>query len=458
MARPGPCIMSTRTQEFDAVVVGSGTSAYYAADGLKNGGKKVAIIDERPYGGTCALRGCQPKKYLVCNAEAVAMAAHLVGRGIVAAPRTDWPALQALKNEFLDGRSEGEVKDWQEEGVATFHGRAQFTGPNELQVGDELLRASHIVLATGASPRRVSIPGEEHLAISDDFLDFAELPERIIFIGGGYISFEFAHVAIRAGAKEVTILHRSAQPMKAFDPDIVKVILEASEDAGIKVVVNEEPVSVEKDGGGLHLLGSSGTRYDADLIVEAIGRVPNLSVLEGGHGEVDSSKCGIAVNTHMQSVSNPAVYAIGDCAATPYMLAPVADAEGKIAARNILEGNVAEMDYAVVPSATFTIPSIGSVGLTEAEAKEKGFDFRVNRGSTTGWASAKRIGEKHGAYKVIIDNKSGMILGAHLARHNAAEAINVLALAMKHRIPAADLADFMWAYPTIVSDLKNMVK
>jgi len=193
-------------------------------------------------------------------------------------------------------------------------------------------------------------------------------------------------------------------------------------------------------------------------VIEATGRVPNISVLEGGEGNVEHSGRGVAVNGFMQSVSNPRVYAIGDCTAGSMMLAPVADAEGKAAARNILKGNVSEMDYSVIPSAVFTIPSIGSVGLTEEKAQEKGLDFRVNKGTTTGWPSSKRIGETHSAYKVLIDNGTNEILGAHIARHNASEAINILALAMKHHIKAADLADFMWAYPTITSDLKYMVK
>lgn len=443
--------------EFDVIVIGSGTSAYFAVDGLNKAGRKVAIIDERPYGGTCALRGCQPKKYLVCNAEAVAMAGHLVGRGVVEKPRTDWAALQALKNEFLEGRSEGEVEDWRKAGVATFHGRAVMTGADEVTVGDEQLKAKHIVLATGATPRRANIPGAEHIKTSEEFLELPELPKRIVFIGGGYISFEFAHVAIQAGA-EVTILHRSAKVLKAFDQDIVKVVLDAGEAEGIKVVVNESPTSVEATDKGLLIRGSTGTEYEADLIIEATGRTPNLSVLDGGAGNVENSPRGVAVNEFLQSVSNPLVYAIGDCAATSFMLAPVADAEGKLAARNILEGNVGTMDYTVIPSAVFTIPTIGSVGLTEAQAKEQGIDFRVNQGTTTGWPSAKRIGEKHGGYKILIDNQSNEIVGAHIARHNASEAINTLALAMKHKIKASELGAFMWAYPTITSDLKYMMK
>lgn len=445
-------------QKFDVIVVGSGTSAYYAIDGLNKAGLRVAMVDERPYGGTCSLRGCQPKKYLVSNAEAIAMASHLVGRGIVSRPKTDWKALQALKNEFLDGQSEADLRGWKKAGVATFHGRAVMTGEDEVTIGHDRLRARHIVLATGATPRRSEIPGNRHIHDSEYFLNLPDIPNRILFIGGGYISFEFAHVAIRVGAKKVTILHRSSQPLKAFDHDIVKIVLKASEAEGIKIVLNESPISVESTENGLIIQGAERVVYKADLIIEATGRVPNLSVLEGENGNVECSSRGVSVNEFLQSVSNPGVYAVGDCAATKYMLAPVADEEGKTAALNILEGNIKKIDYSVVPSVVFTIPSIGSVGLTEKQAKQRGLDFRVNYGMTTHWPSSKRIGEEHGTYKILIDKQRNEILGAHIARHNACEAINVLALAMKYKIKASDLAAFMWAYPTNISDLKYMVE
>ena len=444
--------------EFDTIVVGSGTSAYNAVDGLNKAGQRVAIVDERPYGGTCTLRGCQPKKYLVSNAEAVAMARHLAGKGIAGKPETDWQSLQALKNAFLEGQSEGEVKRWQEAGVTTFRGRAVMSGENEVTVDQKRLTAQHIVLATGATPRRTEIPGSEHVHDSEYFLNLPDLPNRILFIGGGYISFEFAHVAIHAGAEEVTILHRSSRPLKAFDQDMVKTVLKAGEAEGIKVVLNESPEAVESTEKGLVIRGSKGAIYEADLIIEGTGRIPNLSVLEGGQGNVNSSSEGITVNEFMQSVSNPHVYAVGDCAATGYMLAPVADEEGKTAAVNILKGNIRTIDYSVVPGALFTIPGIGSVGFTEEQAKDQRLDFRVNQGTTAQWPSSKRIGEEYGSYKILIDNQSNEILGAHIVRHNSCEAINVFALAMKYRIKASELAEFMWAYPTITSDLKYMVK
>lgn len=444
---------------FDVIVIGSGTSAYYAIDGLiHNSDYKIAVIDERPYGGTCALRGCQPKKYLVSNAETVAMAAQLSGQGLDGQVLTNWEALQNLKNQFLDGRSEAEVKNWQKRGVATYHGPARMKSEDQVEVGDTILRGEKIILATGALPRRSEIIGNQFIQDSEYFLDMDNLPERVLFIGGGYISFEFAHVAVRAGANEVVIMHRSVQPLKQFDRDIVATLIDASTASGIDIMLETTPIRVTEKETCHQVHTSSGQIIETDLIIEAIGRLPNLSVLDGDMGNVKTSSQGVVVNEYLQSTTNPRVYAIGDCAATPYMLAPVADKEGQTVIHNVVDGNSQIVDYDQIPSAVFTIPNIGSVGLTEEQASERGGNFRINFGETVNWPSSKRIGEKHGVYKVIIDNTTDLILGAHIARHNAAEVINTFALAMKFNIKASDLAKFMWAYPTYTSDLKYMVK
>ena len=203
---------------------------------------------------------------------------------------------------------------------------------------------------------------------------------------------------------------------------------------------------------------SRARHYETDLIIEATGRIPNLSILDGSHGNVEHTPRGVTVNAHLQSVSNPRVYAIGDCAASGAMLAPVADEEGKVAAHNILGTTPRPVDYSVVPSAVFTIPTLATVGLTESEASQQGLDFRVKTGSSSGWPSSKRIGEKHAGYKILISNTDDTIIGAHLARHNASEVINIFALAIKYGIKATDLAEFLWAYPTYTSDLKSMVR
>lgn len=442
---------------FDVIIIGSGTSAYYCAAPLTKAGKKVAIIDERPFGGTCALRGCQPKKYLVANADAVAMARHLSGKGIVEAPKTDWKALQALKNEFLEGRSEDELKDWREAGATVIQGSARFVAEDALEVDGQRLSAEQIVVATGGSPIRADVPGKEHVGISDDFLDLAELPERILFVGGGYISFEFAFVAAYAGAK-VTILQRSAQVLKGFEAEMVGIVLNAASELGIEVRTNEQISRVDKDGDVLRITSSTEASIETDVIIEATGRAPNLSVLDGDEGKVEHSRGGVTVNEFLQSVSNPRVFAIGDCAASGPALAPVGDEHGKTVAKSILGGELLRPRLDVVPSAAFTIPSLASVGLSEKQATEQGLKFRIHRNLAISWASSKRIGEKHAGFKVLVSEDDGSILGAHLARHDAGEVINIFALAMKHGIKADDLADFPWAYPTMSSDLKNMVR
>ena len=175
--------------QFDVVIVGTGTSAYYCAHNLAAAGKHVAIVDEREYGGIWALRGCQPKKYLVANAEAVAGAQHLVGKGIKTAPVADWYALQLLKNAFTDTVPKNSAKGFREVGIETFHGRASFLGENSIQVEDIQLQGRSIVLATGSNPRASKIPGSQFLHDSEYFLNLPELPSKLVFIGGGYVFF-----------------------------------------------------------------------------------------------------------------------------------------------------------------------------------------------------------------------------------------------------------------------------
>ncbi|NDV18602.1 NAD(P)/FAD-dependent oxidoreductase [Pseudodesulfovibrio sp. JC047] len=448
-----------KKRAFDVVVVGSGTAAYYAVAGLKqHSNMTIAIVDERPYGGTCALRGCQPKKYLVSNAESVASVSHLLGRGLEGEVRTNWGALQRLKNEFLQGRSEAAQAHWDASGVTTFNGTARMRADDQIEVGGQVLTAKTIVLATGSLPNQLPIEGGALARDSEYFLDMEKMPERVTFIGGGFISFEFAHVAIRGGASAVHILHRSARPLRAFEDDLVAVLLKASAAAGIDVQLGVVPERIVATETGYSVHSASGAVIETDLIIEATGRHPNLTVLDGNMGNVAFSSKGVEVNSFLQSVSNPRVYAIGDCADTPYMLAPVADREGQIAALNIVHGNSHEVDETVVPSAVFSIPTLASVGLTEEAAREQSLKYRVNQGDTTDWPSSKRIGEEYGAYKVLIDADTDLILGAHILRHNAAEVVNVFALAIQFNISASALANFLWAYPTSTSDLKYMVK
>jgi glutathione reductase (NADPH) len=444
--------------DYDVAIIGTGTSAYTAAYQCRKAGKTVAAMDRLPYGGTCAMRGCQPKKYFVAAADAVAAISKMQKIGVKGRPKIDWPALMHSKNAFTDNVPDDTENGFLEEGIETFCGHTRFRDSNTLIIDDQEISAGHIVIATGAEPRRLDIPGEELLTTSDEFMNLVSLPEEIIFVGGGFISFEFAHVANEAGA-DVTILQRGNRVLKSFDPDLVQKLVESSTESGIKIRTETCVTKIEKKGDRylLHCSEKPDETFETDRVVHGAGRVPTTGNLGLEAGEVEYSEKGITVNAYLQSLTNPSVYAIGDVAATPYRLATTGDMEGEIAAQNILHGNTLKTDYSVVPTVVFTYPPMASVGLHETQAKEMGKIPKICFGDMTAWNSSKRIGQKHAAYKVIIDEKSDLILGAHLLGHNAEETINIFAMAINHKLSTHDLKKNLWAYPTYVSDIKYMI-
>jgi glutathione reductase (NADPH) len=453
-------IMNTET--FDVLVVGTGASAKSVAYPCAAKGLRVAVVDNRPFGGTCELRGCDPKKVLVGVTEALALAAQLQGKGVQFSDlHIDWSALMQFKQTFVQGVPESVEKGFKDAGMQTFHGTARFVDNTSVVINEDIkITAKHIAIASGATPVKLGIPGEDYLAISDDFLDLATLPKRIIFIGGGYISFEFAHIARRAGA-EVTILHRSNEPLKEFDQDLVAKLIDATRKLGIKVQVNTPVAGIEKTATGftVHTTANDGSKklYEADLVVHGAGRVPNLAALDLTTGNVASGKKGVTVNAYLQSTTNPSVYAVGDASAYGLPLTPVAGKEGDIVARNILNGNTAKADFKATPSVVYTIPPLATVGLTEQQAKEQDLDITVKFADSTSWYSSRRINEEVSAYKTIVDKQTNAIVGAHLLGHNAEEVINIFALAIAYRLPPAEVQSALYSYPTKSSDISYLL-
>ena len=436
----------------DILVVGTGTSGYTAAYGLKKAGKSVLIADSRKFGGTCAKRGCQPKKYLVENAEIVHLSQSLEGKGIKKAAEVDWKVLMNLKREFTENVSEESEAGFVDAGIEVLHGSVKFTGSNSVLAGDVKVEADKIILATGSVPAALNIEGEDLSVDSEYFLDMDIMPKRVIFVGGGYISFELAGVAHMAGA-ETTILHRSAQPLKQFDSDLVDTLVKSMVNNGLSVLVNHPVVKIEQTGSELKVT-AGGKSFYADLVVNASGRVPNLKILNLGNGNVNSGPKGIEVNKYLQSSSNPNVYAIGDCAASGPNLATVADMQAEIVVKNILSGLNLSPDYSNIPSAVFSMPPMAGVGISEKEAKSRGLDVRINIIDQSTYPSSKRIGQKSALCKIIIENKTGKILGVHILGHNSPEVINMFALAVKFGHTIMDLKKILWAYPTHGSDMK----
>ncbi|GAB3343685.1 NAD(P)/FAD-dependent oxidoreductase [Marivirga atlantica] len=446
-------------KKYDLIVIGSGMAGMTIASKCAKKGLKTAVTDSRPYGGTCALRGCDPKKILVGAAEIIDRAYKMKEIGIQGDISINWQDLMAYKNDFVAKMPKDVEKGYEKAGVDMYHGAASFESEDTVRIEDNLLEADKIVIATGARPVILDIPGGELPIDSTDFLNLEELPKEITFIGGGYIAMEFAHLAARAGSK-VTIFHRGKTPLENFEADIVKHLVNATEELGMELHLESDVVTVEKKDKGFTVKAASknGEKVvQTDLVVNAAGRVPELDGMNLEKANISYGKKGIEVNKYLQSVTNERVYAAGDAAASKGLnLTPVAVLEGHAVAANIIRGNSKKPDYTEMPSVVFTLPTLAAVGMTEAQAKESSLEYQVKDGSASNWYNAKRINESTYAYKVISD-KEGHILGAHIIGPHAEEMINLFAMAIRAKLKVADIRNMVYSYPSMGSDIGSMV-
>jgi glutathione reductase (NADPH) len=488
-------------QNFDLIVIGTGTAASTTAAQCSSAGWHVAIIDSLPFGGTCALRGCDPKKVLVEAARIIDSSQRHEGKGIIGSHgiSINWPDLIRFKRTFTDHFPRDREASYIKAGIVPFHGHASFIGPTTVKVNahdnednnNTVLNGKRILIATGSKPMNLNIAGSDNIITSDQFLDFNRdnLPSKIVFVGGGYISFEFAHIAARAGGK-VTILHRGNMPLEHFDPDLVNKLLERTKDIGIDMILNATVNRVDRipssslssrssfsDGGRnklvVHYSSSSdisnenstnrdekASKIEADMVVHGAGRVPNIDGLDLlNPGGVQYTDKGITVNEYLQSVSNPAVYAAGDVAANMGLpLTPVASYDGAVVANNLIRGNTLKSNYSGLPSVVFTIPPLVSVGMQEKEAKAQGLRFKIKYEDTSGWASSRRVGESCAAFKILTDEETGKILGAHILGPHAEEVINIFSIAIRLGLTKKDINDpILYTYPTNSSDILYML-
>jgi glutathione reductase (NADPH) len=477
---------------FDLIVIGTGTAASTTAHECSSAGWKVAIIDSLSFGGTCALRGCDPKKVLVEAVKVVDSAQRHQNNGVLGSDKVHikWSDLIRFKRTFTEPFPKHREEGYKKAGIVPFHGHAQFIGSNAVKVeGEEeedkdnnikrntVLKGKKILVTTGAKPMQLNIAGSANITTSDQFLEFGEdhLPNRIVFVGGGYISFEFAHIAARAGAK-VTILHRGKQPLEHFDPDLVNLLVQRSKDVGIDIHLQSVVEKIDKtsDDDGSYVVQYSNSsivsdnnynqnktisRIECDMVVHGAGRIPNVEGLDLAAAGIEHTMQGIKVNEYLQSISNPSIYAAGDVAASGGLpLTPVATYEGSLVAANLIKGNILKSNYIGLPSVVFTIPPIASVGMREKEAKEAGFKFRVKYENTANWASSRRLGETCSGFKVLIEEDSNRILGAHIVGPHAEEVINIFSMAIRLGLSTKELGDpLLYSYPTSSSDVVYML-
>ena len=447
-------------RNFDVVILGGGNAGMGVTIPTREAGLSVAMIESWDLGGTCPNRGCTPKKVLVAAAHALQeiglAAVHHIS---VDKPRLDWPALIEREKAMIRDIPERLGKLMANRGAQVIKGNGRFSEPNRIQIGDETIEARHIVIATGSKTRPLSVPGSELMVTSDDVLSDQQRRSDIVFVGGGIIAFEFAHVYARAGVK-VTILEIAPRLLANFESDAVDQIRAESERLGIVVLTNVTIKRIDRFKNRFRVdyqEGKSDASIETEWVVNGAGRMANIDQLDLKAGSVAHDGGRIALDEYLRSTSNHAVYVCGDAVWSSPQLSPIATYEGQIVGRNIVDGPRHKPEYSGIPSCLYTVPALASVGLTEESAKQKGLKVRVKISDISGWLSAKTYAEHLAWAKVVIDVASDQIVGAHLVGHAGEEIIHLFAFAMKHGITASQMRDTVYSFPTFSSDVKNML-
>ena len=446
-------------EKFDIIIIGGGNAGFGVSQIAQPAGKSIAFIESDEFGGTCPNRGCTPKKVLVAAAHAMHEIEIAGTHGIeVGEAKLNWNALIDRKNDMIDFIP-GAMEDLAKSRGQVFRGQAKFVGSNTVEVNGQQLEADNIVIATGSITRPLSIPGAEYLITSDDVLSERDLPEDVVFIGGGVIAMEFSHVYSRAGAK-VTILEMAPQLLPRLDTDAVAAIQAESERIGIEVKTAVQVESIEPVGDRYRVVfvhDSERQSIDAARVVNGTGRIANVSELELDAANIKYDGIRIEVDEHLRSVSNPSVWVAGDALVHSAQLSPLATYEGRTVGQNIVDGANKTPDYSVIPSAVYTVPALSTVGITETEAKAADVEYDVMTSDMREWFSSRFYAETAAWAKVIVEKQSRKILGAHMVGHHGEELIHLFAMAMRHGISADDMAGDIYAFPTFSADIPSLV-
>jgi glutathione reductase (NADPH) len=448
-----------KPKKFDVFVIGSGSAGQTVAETCAKNGLKVAITDNRVFGGTCANRGCDPKKVLLGATEAYELSKNLEQQGIITAPAINWKKLQRFKRSFTKAVPAATESRFLDLGIELYHQGPKFIDENTLSVEGKTVHANTIVIATGQIPRPLDFEGSDLLITSDDFLDLKKTPKKMVFIGGGYVGMEFAHMAARAGSK-VTVIEHGERPLKAFDEDMAHHLTKISESLGIRFFFNCEVEKVEqlrKNCKVTYFQNGKKMTLKTRVVCNTAGRIPAIEALNLSKGKVAHSKKGVTVNQFLQNTTNPRVYACGDVSNKGLPLTPLSGLEASVVAENILKNNTKKFEVPLIPSAVFTLPNLATVGLSEAEARRKYKNVVINYESVPEWYNAKRINAAGYAYKIIFNERTKRILGAHLLSPEAAETINLFAMAIQHRMTTEQLKKIIFTYPTWANDIKSML-
>ena len=440
--------------DYDLFTIGAGSGGVAGSRRAATYGAKVAIAESVRVAGTCVLRGCVPKKLLVYGVHFADELEDAAGYGwSIGAHSLDWAKLVQAKDKEIDRLHGIYIKMLKDAGVEIIDGWAEITGPNTVRINGRTIRAKHILIATGGQPEKPAIPGVEHAITSNEALDLKALPKRMVIVGGGYIAVEFAGIFAAAGV-EVTEIIRADAILRGFDSDIRSHLTAEMTKRGITIKPGVRIVRIDKAGAGFRLTSDSGATFDTDLVMYATGRVPNTRGMGLETIGVQLNKRGAVAVDEWQQTTVPGIYAVGDCT-DRINLTPVAIAEARAVAETLFNRNPVKMDHGTVPSAVFSQPPVGTVGLSEDAARQIA-PVDVYRATFRPMKFVLPNRDEKAMMKLVVDRETNKVVGAHMVGPDAPEIIQGLAIGVKAGLTKTQWDHTVAIHPTAAEEFVLM--
>jgi len=443
--------------DFDLFVIGGGSGGVRAARIAAGYGARVGLAECDRIGGTCVIRGCVPKKLLVYASRFGDLFEDARGFGWARAPATfDWAQLIANTHREIQ-RLEGIYeRNLEAKGVRTFKARARLDGPGAVKLSDGArITAGKILIATGGRPSRYGdIPGAAHIVTSDEIFVLATLPKRIVVCGGGYIAVEFASIFAGLGV-ETTLIHRRDKVLRGFDEDLRDGLMETMAARGIRLMMNESLVGVAEDVGCFRLALHGGGTIETDLVLSAIGREPATGDLGLETAGVRTGARGEIIVDSFSGTTAKGIYAVGDVT-DRVNLTPVAIREGHAFADTVFGRKPTQVDHSLIPTAVFTTPELATVGLAEGAARALGHDVDIYKSRFRSMWDTLSGRQERMLMKLVVDRATDRVLGCHVLGADAAEIVQMAAVALQLGARKADFDATVALHPSIAEELVTM--
>ncbi len=442
--------------DYDLFVIGGGSGGVRAARMAAQTGATVGIAEEHRFGGTCVIRGCVPKKLLVYASAFRESFEDAKGFGwTVPEPSHDWGALVDAKNAEIGRLENVYARNLAGAGVEIHRCRAVLRGPHEvcLLENDRLVTAKHILIATGGAPFVPDVEGAHHAITSNEAFDLPRFPKNVVIVGGGYIACEFACIFNGLGA-HVELAYRGGQILRGFDDDLREGVAEEMRKKGIKIYCGEEVSKIDKEGAGYRVTFERGHDCPADVVMYATGRRPATQGLGLEALGVELGKGGAVTVDRYSQTTVPSIYAVGDVT-DRVALTPVAIREGAAFVETVFNGTPTTPEHACVPSAVFTQPELGTVGLTEAEARAE-TDVEIYKAAFRPMLHTLSGRDEKMLMKLVVAKESRKVLGVHIMGHGAAEIIQLAGVAVKMGATKDDFDRTVAVHPTAAEELVTL--